>query len=257
MQGKTGRNIRLLLQLLLLLCFLLPGLSAKAQEDTRELPSQRWKELREEMEYVERQYKKEKKEEEKEEEPVEKDTSSSDDASGVDFSGFFGSAIVKGVMIAISVIVLMVLVYLILKNQGRSNVKVNKKTSAQQVLEEVEENLEEADIPHFLDEALKAGDYQLAIRLYFLKVLQVLTQSKHIDWKRDKTNAEYVEEMAANPYAGQFRQVTRIFEKVWYGDIVIDEQVYHLASGHFEAFIKHFEKEAEDATTKEAVSHEE
>lgn len=241
MQSKLMPHLGLLLQLLLLLSMMSTGLSAKAQNGGKELPKERWEELRKDMEYVERKYDKDKKEEKEEEKKDEAEVAPDDVATPSMLDGLFNATLFKWVLVIILLLVLIGLIFFFLHNQGRSNVKVNKKTQAE-VLEQVEENLEEADIPHFLDEALNAGDYQLAIRLYFLKVLQLLMQEKLIAWKRDKTNAEFVEEMADHAHAGKFRQVTRIFEKVWYGDTIINETVYELASAQFEEFMQHFEK---------------
>jgi hypothetical protein len=84
-------------------------------------------------------------------------------------------------------------------------------------LEEIEENIHESDLDAYIQQALQQGDYTLAIRLYYLAILKELSLSKAIRWKKDKTNRQYLQEMQQSPLSEPFREVTRIFERAWYG----------------------------------------
>jgi hypothetical protein len=82
----------------------------------------------------------------------------------------------------------------------------------------LDDYLHETDLEHFLREALAQGNYPLAIRLYYLQAIKTLSEKNAIKWSREKTNRDYLHEMRGHPLAEQFREATRIFERVWYGN---------------------------------------
>lgn len=89
-----------------------------------------------------------------------------------------------------------------------------------------EENLEaylhETDLERFLREALARGDFPQALRIYYLQVIKSLSESGLILWSREKTNRDYLREMRAHPLSPDFHNVTRVFERVWYGNLPLD-----------------------------------
>ena len=96
-------------------------------------------------------------------------------------------------------------------------------TSEEIDLNNIEENLETAELDPIIKKAIAAKNFPLAIRLYFLAILKELTLAGAIAWKKDKTNRIYVQEMQPHPLVETFRTVTAIFERVWYGDAPLDE----------------------------------
>lgn len=119
------------------------------------------------------------------------------------------------------------LVFLILRIMGGTAFLTNKKVEKDIInysIETVEADIHKSDIEGFAQHALNEKDYKLAIRLYYLQVLKILSQNKLIKWKRNKTNNEYIREMRQNAHFKDFRQTTRLFEQAWYGDVTIEEQ---------------------------------
>lgn len=96
-------------------------------------------------------------------------------------------------------------------------------TSEEIDLNNIEENLETAELDPIIKKAIAAKNFPLAIRLYYLAILKELTLAGAIVWKKDKTNRIYVQEMQPHPLMETFRTVTAIFERVWYGDTPLDE----------------------------------
>lgn len=86
-------------------------------------------------------------------------------------------------------------------------------------------------------EALKLGDYRLAIRMHFLKVLQSLNEENRIIWKPDKTNRHYLAEMYGSPGYDFFRQLIHIYEWVWYGNTVLNQEKFEQLDPLFHQFI--------------------
>ena len=115
---------------------------------------------------------------------------------------------------------------------------VDKKKKRAYTIEEAEDNLLETDLQRFLRDALDAGDYKLAIRVYYLEVLKQLSLKNHIKWKRDKTNSEYLREMRKQTHFKDFRHVTRIFERAWYGDAKVNQDIFQELKLEFEGYLK-------------------
>ena len=105
------------------------------------------------------------------------------------------------------------------------------------MLDDIEKDLENADIDKFLAEALASGNYKLAVRLYFLKTLQLLTKENLIRWEKDKTDREYLREMSSSPHGKTFRQLTHIFEATWYGDIAPESDDFVGIETRFKDFL--------------------
>ncbi|MDX2286035.1 MAG: DUF4129 domain-containing protein [Bacteroidia bacterium] len=76
-----------------------------------------------------------------------------------------------------------------------------------------------ADYEQLTRLALSQGEYRLAIRYTYLAVLQRLDHLRMIEWQPQKTNADYLRELAPAPFAGQFGLLTQIFESCWYGQL--------------------------------------
>lgn len=89
--------------------------------------------------------------------------------------------------------------------------------------ENVEEYLHESDLERFLRQAKEAKNYPAAVRIYFLMILKSLSESGKIEWSKEKTNRFYLREMRLQPQSGEFREVVRVYERVWYGDARLSE----------------------------------
>ena len=57
-----------------------------------------------------------------------------------------------------------------------------------------------------------------------------------IAWEIDKTNTQYIYELKDQEQRTAFSSLTRQFEFVWYGEFMIDNQVYLSIAGAFRNF---------------------
>jgi hypothetical protein len=138
-------------------------------------------------------------------------------------------------------IVIGALMFLIIRMLGGNTFKSNNAINRKEIgysMAEIEENLHEADLEGFAQHALDKDDYKLAIRLYYLQILKVLSQDKKIKWKRDKTNNQYIREMASHPQFKAFGSITRQFERVWYGDVEVKKREFEKLQPSFSSFLK-------------------
>ena len=81
--------------------------------------------------------------------------------------------------------------------------------------------------------ALNEQNYRLAVRFYYLLVLQKLAQKDLIDWQVQKTNADYVYEIKDNTLRGNFSRLTRIYDFIWYGNFEVNANDFAKAEKEF------------------------
>ncbi len=135
------------------------------------------------------------------------------------------------------------LAYLTIRFVGEGNIFGTKKRriadpSVQIDLEHIEENLETAELDPLIHKAIADKNYSLAIRLYYLAILKELHLKGDIAWKKDKTNRMYVREMSQHRFFEPFRRTTTIFERVWYGSQMIDENRFILIQPDLQNLLK-------------------
>jgi len=160
---------------------------------------------------------------------------SSTSSDSLDFwSGFF-----KFLFIAMVIALVAFLAYrLIGEGLGRPKNRKFTPSSVAVSLEEIEENIHDHDFRYYIHQAIQEKNYALAIRLYYLAILKELSLKKSIKWKREKTNREYLREMRSNESYDSFRQVTQIFERVWYGNGQLAENDFQQLKPYFERLVE-------------------
>lgn len=104
-------------------------------------------------------------------------------------------------------------------------------------LAQLEENLHQADLDYFIRQAIEQADYTLAIRLYYLAILKELSLKHYIYWKKDKTNRDYLREMNRTSMAMPFREITLLFERIWYGNVKLQQGDFEEIEPKFSTFI--------------------
>lgn len=104
-------------------------------------------------------------------------------------------------------------------------------------LDNLEDYIHETDLDRFLRSALSNRNYALAIRLYYLQIIKDLSLKNAIRWSREKTNRDYLIEMRKHPLSESFRAATSTFERVWYGNLPIDETGFRLLEPQFKQLI--------------------
>ncbi|MEL7121066.1 MAG: hypothetical protein AAFO07_16555 [Bacteroidota bacterium] len=197
-----------------------------------------WKELTNGVDFTEEAVKKKKKSTQNvpDDEATFDDYESSPSNPGISFTQ--GSVLMRILLIILAIVVLLLLLRALLGNElGFRNKKIKKDKKEFVSLEEIEENIEEADIFHYINQAKEAGNYSLAVRLYYLETLKQLSLSNTIKWKKDKTNLDYIREMNGSDLYESFRYITNIFENVWYGDRKLEKDSFVEIEKSFTTFL--------------------
>lgn len=127
---------------------------------------------------------------------------------------------------------LILFVYLLTKADERLLMR-GKNIDAQVLASDEEAVLNRDDIPKLIVQALEDKNYRLAIRFYYLLLLQKLSSKEIIDWQAQKTNREYIHEISDENIRNRFRDVTRIYDFIWYGQFTVDSKDFAKAETKF------------------------
>ena len=95
---------------------------------------------------------------------------------------------------------------------------IDKKDKMLISVDEVERNLAEVDIDKLIQNAVNEGNYRLAVRFCYLKMLKKLSEKQIIDYCYQKTNYEYANEIQDANLHTLFLEISFIFDCCWYGN---------------------------------------
>jgi len=112
----------------------------------------------------------------------------------------------------------------------------NRKNIASDIAVVEEENANDPD--SLLRNAIKNGNYRLAVRYLYLQSLRRLSEKKFIEINSNKTNYEYVTEIRKHKFANEFASLTLQYEYVWYGEYPVDERLFEQIQHGFTQFAK-------------------
>ncbi|OOQ58473.1 DUF4129 domain-containing protein [Mucilaginibacter pedocola] len=129
------------------------------------------------------------------------------------------------------------LVFLILKLSGINMLQLFRKKPYSAIsYSEAVENIHEIDFEAEIENAVAVKNYRLAVRLLYLRSLKQLSDAGLINWQINKTNTTYVTELTDATQREAFRRLTLQFEYVWYGDFVINGDIFKKINTLFSNF---------------------
>jgi hypothetical protein len=96
-----------------------------------------------------------------------------------------------------------------------------------------QEDIRDMEFESLLDKAINEKRYRYAVRLLYLQSLRQLHEGGQIRWSIDKTNHDYLRELKDRDLGPLFREVTLLFEYIWYGEFPVDKDHFYLARGSF------------------------
>jgi hypothetical protein len=98
--------------------------------------------------------------------------------------------------------------------------------------------LPDDDLDGQLTHYLQLKDYRQAVRYLYLKTLRILNDKGMIRYHQESTNQEYWLQLKATPQGPPFRDLTTIYEKVWYGEFPLGDTLFSRLHQYFEEFYK-------------------
>lgn len=99
-----------------------------------------------------------------------------------------------------------------------------------------EEITGESDFDALIRAALQSGNYRQAVRYQYLRTLHRLADKQIIELAPDKTNFQYVHEIANQAHQQDFASLTLNYEYVWYGEFAIEKDIYQKIETGFAGF---------------------
>ncbi len=98
------------------------------------------------------------------------------------------------------------------------------------------ENVDQLNLQKLIEDAISRKQYRLAVRFFYLKMLRQLAENQIIVFQADKTNRDYLNEIEPDELRDDFRDITRLFEYIWYGEFPIDQPLFQLTIKQFQQF---------------------
>lgn len=127
-----------------------------------------------------------------------------------------------------------IVVFLLIKIlEGKTNQKIPSEEMMIETLDSMEEIIDSADLEAMLKQAIETSRYRLALRIRYLMVLKELDGKGWIHHHKDKTNRTYAKELTDRPIHREFMSLTKLFERVWYGESNFTERDYDRAEVFF------------------------
>lgn len=120
-----------------------------------------------------------------------------------------------------------------------SNVGLFRKRSIENPVDlsdEIPEDIFAINYQKEIDKAAAQGNYRLAVRLMFLRLLKNLAEKNIIQYKQDRTNFDYLLQLQATAYYSHFFRITRNYEYSWYGHFDVSEEAYKIIQRDFDQF---------------------
>lgn len=137
-------------------------------------------------------------------------------------------------LLVIVVLFLGILAWYLLQNNivGR-----NQSITAKKISEDLStEDIFDINYQKEIEKAINAGDYRLAIRLMFLRLLTQLSQKRIIEYKQERTNFDYLSQLHSTRYYNDFFRLTRNYEYAWYGKFEVNQETFGIIQTEFEKF---------------------
>jgi len=150
---------------------------------------------------------------------------------------FFSNRIVKIILWILMIAVLAGAFIMFLTNNkialfGSSGKKI--KQAEEKTI--IPDNIFEIDFDLHVSNALKDGDYSMATRLLFLRMLKIMSQKNLLNYSSDKTNMDYLFELNGTKHFKDFATASRNYEYVWYGNFNITQEQFGNMKDSFDKF---------------------
>lgn len=151
------------------------------------------------------------------------------------FDALFSSVFTKAFFWGIAILVVLFILYKLFftKDLGL----FEKSTAAKEVAEVEDPDItnETADFEKLMQQALLAGDHRQAVRYLFLKTLRQLFDKGSLQYAVDKTDFQYVQEIAP-ALKNDFAALVLTYEYIWFGKQAITEVQFESVQQQFKNF---------------------
>lgn len=102
--------------------------------------------------------------------------------------------------------------------------------------EQLTEDIFEMNFEKEIQRAAEAKNYRLAVRLMYLRTLRDLANRNLLSYTHEKTNSDYLFQLAGTPYYKNFFKLTRSFDYTWYGHFEVSQEGFGSIQNDFSSF---------------------
>jgi hypothetical protein len=117
-----------------------------------------------------------------------------------------------------------ILIWFLRANDVRLYRKKEKPVGA--ATEDIHENIFAINYEVEIAAAIAAGDYRQAVRLHYLQLLRHLSDTGVIQYRQERTNTVYRQQLYGTEIYLPFTRLTRHFEFVWYGKFPLSREAF-------------------------------
>ena len=150
----------------------------------------------------------------------------------------YAKGILGNILQAIPYIIVGVLLFLLIKfflKVNSNSIVSNASNKPIVSITEDEALIKHKDLLKLINQAIDQKNYRLAIRFYYLNIIKQLEDNELIIWEQQKTNEDYIQEISKENIKASFKDLTRLYDFVWYGNFEIDESKFVKVAANFEA----------------------
>lgn len=134
------------------------------------------------------------------------------------------------ILLLVTGAVTIVIIGLVRGNLGGFFGRKNKNTTNE---ESLAENILHVNFADLVATTENEQNYRLAVRYYYLWLLQRLSNKELIKWHTEKTNSDYYYELKDGNIRAEFKYLSYIYDYIWYGEFDIDNTSYTKAKDAF------------------------
>ncbi|SDX86194.1 hypothetical protein SAMN05444411_110130 [Lutibacter oricola] len=142
------------------------------------------------------------------------------------FGNEYAPGIFSFIIKALPYVVLAIVLFLMLKfflKVNTSNVLGKSANKPIVNITEEEELIKTKDLPKLIQQAIEQKNFRLAVRYYYLLAIKKLEEKELIVWEQQKTNEDYIKEITGTNIQKSFKDLTKLYDFVWYGNFEINE----------------------------------
>jgi hypothetical protein len=121
-----------------------------------------------------------------------------------------------------------------LRGEAESAWQSNKENSL--LFNEEGSQISGTDLNVLLQLEISSGNFNKAVRILFLQTIQQLANHGLISLHLEKTNSDFLHEIKDTRIRNQFRELTRIYEFLWYGNQAVDQSWFNRIVAQFHLF---------------------
>jgi hypothetical protein len=149
------------------------------------------------------------------------------------FSGLLNSRIFQWIIFGGIICLVLVGIYQLARENNFS--WLTRKGSQYSSVEDVEIPDEEMDYDDAIRKYQEEGNYRLAIRFMYLRLIRTVKEKSGIPFRDSSTNAEIAGALSQHPQAGEFRYLTIAYEYVFYGGFIPNQELFVSLKNKFDA----------------------